>query len=165
MAVDPAFENVGQKPGLEIFRIEANGYLQSLRRNDAVQFFRARARHTLLLSDRARDTWSATSARGLYGEGEGTIPHVLSECRESVNVRPTRWATMSLSDIFWRQDRVDMNAAGNILRMFLGRAMQKAGEQAPVLTSNASIRAHPSVQEVEQRNHAIRPFSFIWESY
>ncbi|GFO48818.1 RNA-directed DNA polymerase from [Plakobranchus ocellatus] len=53
-------------------------YLQCLPRSDAVQIFRARTKHTLLLADRARHGWSATTACRLCGEQEETITHVLS---------------------------------------------------------------------------------------
>ncbi|GFN79017.1 hypothetical protein PoB_000552300 [Plakobranchus ocellatus] len=63
---------------------KAGDYLQGLPRSDTVQNFRARAKHTLILADRARHGWSATSACRLCGEQEETITHVLSECREMV---------------------------------------------------------------------------------
>ncbi|GFN78876.1 Pol polyprotein [Plakobranchus ocellatus] len=41
---------------------KAGDYLQSLPRSDDVQIFRARAKHTPILADRARHGWSATTA-------------------------------------------------------------------------------------------------------
>ncbi|GFN85488.1 hypothetical protein PoB_001199400 [Plakobranchus ocellatus] len=63
---------------------KANDYLQGLQRSDAVQIFRARAKHTLLLSDRARQGWSATTVCRLCGKQEETALHVLSEYQEMV---------------------------------------------------------------------------------
>ncbi|GFO17156.1 hypothetical protein PoB_004366100 [Plakobranchus ocellatus] len=77
---------------------KANGNLQGLHRSDAVQIFRARARHTLLLSDRARHSWSATTVGRLRGEREQTVLQVLSECRKSASVHLSGWAAISVKD-------------------------------------------------------------------
>ncbi|GFO37110.1 hypothetical protein PoB_006361500 [Plakobranchus ocellatus] len=47
---------------------KAGDFLQGLLRSDAVQIFHARAKHTLLLADRARHGWSTTTACRLCGE-------------------------------------------------------------------------------------------------
>ncbi|GFO26175.1 hypothetical protein PoB_005268000 [Plakobranchus ocellatus] len=70
---------------------KAGDYLQSLPRSAVVQIFRARAKHTLLLADRARHGWSATTACHLWGEQEETVTHILSECREVAGDRPSGW--------------------------------------------------------------------------
>ncbi|GFO30684.1 hypothetical protein PoB_005718900 [Plakobranchus ocellatus] len=80
---------------------KARDYLQCLPRSDAVQIFRARAKHTLLLADRARHGWSATTACRLCGEREETIKHVLSECREMVGDRPSGWPAKPMNEILW----------------------------------------------------------------
>ncbi|GFN92388.1 hypothetical protein PoB_001889400 [Plakobranchus ocellatus] len=103
--------------------MKAGDYLQSLPRSDAVQIFRARARHTLLLADRARHGWSTTTACRLCGERDETITHVLSECREVVGDRPSGWPAVPVNEILWCGDRVAMSTAAKIMRKFL-RAMQ-----------------------------------------
>ncbi|GFO45466.1 hypothetical protein PoB_007197100 [Plakobranchus ocellatus] len=85
-------------------------------RSCAVQIFRARAKHTPLLSDRVRQGWSAHYCiSSMCGAGRNDL-HVLSQsqCRDN----------KSLGDILLRQDRVAMTAAENIMRKFLQRAMQ-----------------------------------------
>ncbi|GFO25129.1 hypothetical protein PoB_005163400 [Plakobranchus ocellatus] len=103
---------------------KARDLLQNLPRSDAVQIFRARAKHTLLLADRARHGWSATAACRLCGEQEESIAHVLTECRELADVRPGGWPTVPLSEILWCGNRVAMTTAATIMRKFLQRAMR-----------------------------------------
>ncbi|GFO41036.1 hypothetical protein PoB_006754100 [Plakobranchus ocellatus] len=93
-------------------------------KSDAVQIFRARAKHTLLLADRARHGWSATTACRLCGEQEESIAHVLTECRELADVRPGGWPTVPLNEILWCGNRVAMTTAATIMRKFLRRAMR-----------------------------------------
>ncbi|GFO25019.1 hypothetical protein PoB_005152400 [Plakobranchus ocellatus] len=102
---------------------KAGDYLQGLPRSEAVQIFRARARHTLLLADRARHGWSATTAC-LCGERDETISHVLSECREVVGNCSSGLPAVPANEILWCGDRVAMSAAAKIMRKFLRRAMQ-----------------------------------------
>ncbi|GFO34467.1 glutamate receptor [Plakobranchus ocellatus] len=66
---------------------KANEYLQDLHRSDAMEIFRARARHTLPLLDRARHGWSTTTVCLLCWEREETVQHVLSKCLKLANVR------------------------------------------------------------------------------
>ncbi|GFO37318.1 hypothetical protein PoB_006382300 [Plakobranchus ocellatus] len=115
---------------------KANKYLQCVHRSDAVQIFPAKVRPTLLLLDRAGLGWFATTVCRLCVEREGSVPHVLAECFESASVCPSVWAAMSLNDILWRQDRVAMKAEVNMIEMFLWRAMQYTGDQAPAFTSD-----------------------------
>ncbi|GFO30226.1 RNA-directed DNA polymerase from, partial [Plakobranchus ocellatus] len=103
---------------------KARDLLQNLPRSDAVQIFRARAKHTLLLADRARHGWSATTACRLCGEQEESIAHVLTECRELADVRPGGWPTVPLNEILWCGNRVAMTTAATIMRKFLRRAMR-----------------------------------------
>ncbi|GFN95616.1 hypothetical protein PoB_002212200 [Plakobranchus ocellatus] len=103
---------------------KAGDYLQSLPRSDVVQIFRARAKHTLLLPDRARHGWSETTACRLCGEQEETVMHVLSECREMAGDRPSGWSYKPASEILWCGDRIVMSTAAKIMRKFLRRAMQ-----------------------------------------
>ncbi|GFO19799.1 hypothetical protein PoB_004630400 [Plakobranchus ocellatus] len=103
---------------------KAGDYLQSVPRSDAVQIFRARAKHTLFLADRARHVWSATTACRLCGEQEETVQHVLSECWEVAGDRPSGWPDKPANEILWCGDRVAMSTAAKIMRMFLRRAMQ-----------------------------------------
>ncbi|GFO07121.1 hypothetical protein PoB_003362600 [Plakobranchus ocellatus] len=84
---------------------KAGDYLQGLPRSDAVQIFGARAKHTLLLADRARHGWSETTACRLCGEREETISHVLSECREVVGDPTSGWPAMPVNEILWCGDR------------------------------------------------------------
>ncbi|GFN94041.1 reverse transcriptase [Plakobranchus ocellatus] len=103
---------------------KARDYLQCLPRSDAVQIFRTRAKHTLLLADRARHGWSATTACRLCGEREETITHVLSECREIAGDRLSGWSARPMNEILWCCDRVAMSTAAKIMRKFLRRAMR-----------------------------------------
>ncbi|GFN80094.1 RNA-directed DNA polymerase from mobile element jockey [Plakobranchus ocellatus] len=103
---------------------KARDLLKNLPRSDAVQIFRARAKHTLLLADRARHGWSATTACRLCGEQEESIAHVLTECRELADVRPGGWPTVPLNEILWCGNRVAMTTAATIMRKFLRRAMR-----------------------------------------
>ncbi|GFN87045.1 hypothetical protein PoB_001355100 [Plakobranchus ocellatus] len=52
------------------------------------------------------------------------------------NVRPTGWASKPLKGSVWQQDRVAVSAAANLWRVFLYRAMQSAGDEAPALSPN-----------------------------
>ncbi|GFO12147.1 hypothetical protein PoB_003865200 [Plakobranchus ocellatus] len=61
----------------------------------------------LLLSDRARHSWSATTVCNLFGEREESIPHVFSEYWALANVCPIGWAAMSLNDILTLSARQD----------------------------------------------------------
>ncbi|GFO43464.1 hypothetical protein PoB_006996900 [Plakobranchus ocellatus] len=65
-----------------------------------------------------------TTVCRLCGEREESVPHVLSECRELANVGHSGWASISLNDILWHL-----------------RAMQQAGDQAPVLTSVGCVNS------------------------
>ncbi|GFO36891.1 hypothetical protein PoB_006339600 [Plakobranchus ocellatus] len=103
---------------------KARDLLQGLPRSDAVQIFRARAKHTLLLADRARHGWSVTTVCRLCGEQEESIAHVLSECREMADVRPGKWPTVPMSEILWCGDRAAMRTSAKIMRKFLQRAMR-----------------------------------------
>ncbi|GFO44645.1 reverse transcriptase [Plakobranchus ocellatus] len=103
---------------------KARDLLQNLPRSDAVQIFRARAKHTLLMADGARHGWSLTTACRLCEEQEETIAHVLSECREMADVRPGGWPTVSVNEILWYGNRVAMSTAAKIMRKFLQRAMR-----------------------------------------
>ncbi|GFN75125.1 RNA-directed DNA polymerase from, partial [Plakobranchus ocellatus] len=103
---------------------KAGDFLQGLPRSDAVQIFRAKARHTLLLADRARHGWSATTACHLCGEQEETVQHILSGCREVADDRPRGRPDTHANEILWRGDRVAMSTAAKIMWKFLRRAMQ-----------------------------------------
>ncbi|GFO42241.1 hypothetical protein PoB_006874600 [Plakobranchus ocellatus] len=83
---------------------KGNHYLQGLHRSDAMQIFRARARHKFFLLDRAQHGWSTVCR--LCGEREETVSRVLSKCRELANVRLSGSAAMSPNDVFWREDRL-----------------------------------------------------------
>ncbi|GFO50192.1 RNA-directed DNA polymerase from [Plakobranchus ocellatus] len=85
---------------------KAGDYLQSLPRSDAVQIFRARAKHTLFLADRARHGWSETTACRFCGEQEETVTHVSSECREVVEHRPSGWPDKPVNGILWSADQL-----------------------------------------------------------
>ncbi|GFO28545.1 hypothetical protein PoB_005505000 [Plakobranchus ocellatus] len=98
---------------------KARDLLQGLPRSDAVQIFRARAKHTLLLADRARHGWSATTVCRLCGEQEESITHVLSECREMADSRPSGWPAKPMNEILWCGDRVAMRTAAKIVWKFL----------------------------------------------
>ncbi|GFO00517.1 hypothetical protein PoB_002702200 [Plakobranchus ocellatus] len=103
---------------------KANDYLQGLNRSDAVQIFRAKAKHTLLLSDRARHGWPSNTAWSLCGERKETVLHVLSECGKMYCDRPGGWPEKPVNDILWQHERVDMNTVAKIMRKFLQQAMQ-----------------------------------------
>ncbi|GFO05078.1 hypothetical protein PoB_003158300 [Plakobranchus ocellatus] len=103
---------------------KAGNYLQSVPRSDAVQTFRASAKYTLLLANRARHGWSATTVSRLCGEQEETDQHVLSECRDVADDRPSKWPDKSANEILWCGDRVAMSTAAKSMRKFLRRTMQ-----------------------------------------
>ncbi|GFO15062.1 hypothetical protein PoB_004156700 [Plakobranchus ocellatus] len=132
---------------------KAGDYLQSLPRSDAVQIFRARAKHTLLLADRARHGWSATTACHLYGEQEETVMHVLSECREVASSGPSGWPDKPVNEILWCGDRVVMSMAAKIMRKFLRRAITKRRDQAPAFTSEKG-RLPPAREAQQGSNRA-----------
>ncbi|GFO26812.1 hypothetical protein PoB_005331700 [Plakobranchus ocellatus] len=102
---------------------KAGDYLQSLPRSDAVQIFRARAKHTLLLADRARHGWSATTACRLCAVQQETVTLVLSECQEVAGDHPSGWPDKPVNEILWCDDRVVMSTAAKILQKFLRRAI------------------------------------------
>ncbi|GFO23799.1 RNA-directed DNA polymerase from [Plakobranchus ocellatus] len=103
---------------------KAGDFLQGLPKSDAVQIFRARAKHTLLLADLRRYGWSATTACRLCGEREETIEDDLSECREVAGDRPSGWPDKPVNKILWCGDRVAMSMAAKKMQKFLRRAMQ-----------------------------------------
>ncbi|GFN90797.1 hypothetical protein PoB_001730300 [Plakobranchus ocellatus] len=93
-----------------LYRLQGSGAsplrIRNLPRSDAVQIFRARAKHTLLLADRERHNWSVAIAYCLCGEQEETVQHVLSEC-------PSRWPDKPVYEVLWCGDQVVMSTAVN----------------------------------------------------
>ncbi|GFN81294.1 hypothetical protein PoB_000780000 [Plakobranchus ocellatus] len=66
------------------------------------------------------------------GEQEKTILHVLSECQELVDNRLMAWASRSLDDAFWRQDRVAMSTAVKLMRSSSGSPVVNARQGSGV---------------------------------
>ncbi|GFO43126.1 multiple epidermal growth factor-like domains 10 [Plakobranchus ocellatus] len=110
---------------------KAGDYLQGLPRSDTVQIFRARARHMLLLADRARHGWSATTACRLCGEQKETVSHVLSECREVVGDRHRGWRAVPVNEILWCGDRLAKSTATKIIGYSSEEPCGGARNQAP----------------------------------
>ncbi|GFO05815.1 hypothetical protein PoB_003232000 [Plakobranchus ocellatus] len=83
--------------------------LTGLPRSEAVQIFPARAKHTLLLADRALHGCSATTACRLCEEQEETVKHVLSKCWEVAGDHPSGWPDKPANEILWCGDRNAMS--------------------------------------------------------
>ena len=99
----------------------AGDYCAYLPRGDAVQVFRMRVNHALLLASISKRGWSQSASCRLCENRVKDVDHVLFDCPALEDCRSPGWVCQDRSLVLWSERSVLVEAA-KLVRVFLRRA-------------------------------------------
>ena len=98
----------------------AGDYSTHLARGDAVQVFRMRVNHTMLLANLSKRGWSPTASCRLCDYRVEDALHVLFDCPALKDIRSPGWGCRDRNEVLWSGRDVLMEAA-KLVKVFLRR--------------------------------------------
>ena len=98
----------------------ADDYRVHLPRGDAVQVFRMRVNHVLLLASMSKRGWSQSASCRLCENRVEDVDHVLFDCPALEDCRSPGWGCQDRSQVLWAERSVLVEAA-KLVRVFLRR--------------------------------------------
>ena len=135
----------------------ADDYRDHLPRGDAVQVFRMRVNHVLLLASMSKRGWSQSAPCRLCGNRVEDVDHVLFDCPALEDCRSPGWGCQNRSQVLWAERSVLVEAA-MLLRVFLRKTKEreaKTHEGSP--TGAKPTRSNPWPGDVPaQDEHYLR---------
>ena len=101
----------------------ADDYCAHLPRGDAVQVFRMRVNHVLLLASMSKRGWSQSASCRLCENRVEDVDHVLFDCPALEDCRSPGWGCQDRSQVLWAERSVLVEAA-KLVRVFLRRTSE-----------------------------------------
>ena len=102
----------------------ADDYRDHLPRGDAVQIFRMRVNHVLLLASMSKRGWSQSASCRLCENRLEDVAHVLFDCPALEDCRSPGWGCQDRSQVLWAEPSVLVEAA-MLLRVFLRKTQER----------------------------------------